>query len=161
MEEKIKALLVQARPGPFDALRLALEEQSMEIRTAQNCGEAALALWSDRPPHLVFTDVQLADGNWADLLTLAAKASAPVNVIVVAPLVDVSFYVQAIERGAFDFIVPPLAAPELLHVVRIAAENALARRRELAPAAPPPESVAVVPRPEDRENEPAVAGAEE
>ena len=128
MKESIKALLVQARHNPHDALRLALEEQSIDIRSAKNCAEAALALWSDSPPHMVFTEIQLADGNWADILTLAGKASAPVNVIVVAPFVDVSFYVQTIERGAFDFIVSPLSDPELLHVVRIAAENALSRR---------------------------------
>ena len=130
-EEKnqtIKALLVQARHDPLDSLRMALEEHSIEISIAQSCGEAALALWSECPPHLVFTEVQLADGNWADILCLAAKASAPVNVIVVARFADVRFYLQAIERGAFDFIVPPLSDPELLHVVRNAADNALRRR---------------------------------
>jgi NtrC-family two-component system response regulator AlgB len=130
MKEPIKALLVQARPDPLDTLRLALEEHRIEIRTARNCGEAALALWSDRPPHLVFTEAQLSDGNWGDVLTLAARASEPVNVIVVAPHVDLILYIQAVERGAFDFIVPPFSDPELLHVVRIAADNALARRRE-------------------------------
>jgi DNA-binding NtrC family response regulator len=145
-KESIKALLVQARHDPLDALRMALEEQSIDISTAKNCGEAALALWSECPPHLVFTEIQLADGNWADVLTLAAKASAPVNVIVVAPFVDVSFYVQAIERGAFDFIVPPLSDPELLHVVHIAAENAL-RRRPKRDAALPPGSLMASPQP--------------
>ena len=130
MKEPIKALLVQARPDPLDTLRLALEEYALEIRTARNCGEAALALWSDRPPHLVFTEAQLTDGNWADVLTLAARASEPVNVIVVAPHVDLLLYIQAVERGAFDFIVPPFSDPELLHVVRIAADNALARRQQ-------------------------------
>jgi FixJ family two-component response regulator len=80
----------------------------------------------------VFTDVQLADGNWADVLTLASNATAPVNVIVVAHFIDMKFYIQAIERGAFDFIVPPFARLELQHVVRIAAENALTRRRKMA-----------------------------
>ena len=130
MKESIRALLVQARHDPLDPLRLALEKQSIGILTAKNCAEAALALWSGCPPHLVFTEPQLADGNWANILTLAAKASAPVNVIVVAPFADVNFYVQAIERGAFDFIVPPLSDPELLHVVRIAADNATSRRRQ-------------------------------
>jgi DNA-binding NtrC family response regulator len=134
MKENVKALLVQARQDPLDALRLALEEQAIDIYTAKNCGDAAMAIWSDRPPHLVFTDVQLTDGNWADILALAAKASEPVNVIVVAPFADVSFYVQTIERGAFDFIVPPLSDPELLHVVRIAADNALRRRHKHAEA---------------------------
>jgi DNA-binding NtrC family response regulator len=160
MTKNLKVLLVQARPDPSDELRLALEEQLMEIRTARNCGEAALALWSDHPPHLVFTDVQLSDGNWADILTLAGRACAPVNVMVVAPQVDVNFYVQAIERGAFDFIVPPLSAPELLHVVRTAGESALARRRVQA-AATPSDPPSRPPLGEERENESAVAAAED
>jgi DNA-binding NtrC family response regulator len=129
MTEKIKALLVQARPHTLDMLRLGLEEQSLEISTASSCAEAVMTLWSDCPPHIVFTDIQLADGKWTDVLTLTSRASAPVNVIVVAPFADVKFYVQTIERGAFDFIVPPLSQPELEHVVRIAAENVLSRRR--------------------------------
>ena len=159
MKESIRALLVQARHDPLDALRLALEEQSIDISTAKNCGQAALALWSDCPPHLVFTEIHLADGNWADVLTLASKACAPVNVIVVAPFADVSFYVQAIERGAFDFIVPPLSDPELMHVVRIAADNALSRRRKLATALP--SGPLAAPTPLDVESEHAVAGAED
>ena len=132
MEENVKALLVQVRPGPLEALQLALIEQSIEIRTVKNCGEAEHALCSDWSPHMVFTDVHLADGNWADVLTLASNATAPVNVIVVARFIDMKFYIQAIERGAFDFIVPPFARLELQHVVRVAAENALTRRRKLA-----------------------------
>lgn len=159
MKETIKALLVQARPNPGDPLRMALEEQSLEIRIARNCGEAALALWSDSPPHLVFTDVQLADGHWGDILTLAAKASQPVNVIVVDSHVDVGVYLSAIERGAFDFIVPPFSAPELLHIVRTAAESAQSRRRDqaIATASASP----VVPQPAGHEKEHAVAGAED
>jgi len=160
MAENIKALLVQARPDPLDPLRLALEEQAIDIFTARNCAEAAMALWADSPPHLVFTEIQLADGNWADVLTLAGKASAPVNVIVVAPFADVSFYVSVIERGAFDFIVPPLSEPELLHVVRIATENVLRRRRQPAAEFPPASRVAR-PQIQPVENEHAVAGAED
>ena len=159
-KESIRALLVQARPDPLNALRLALEEQSIDIFTAKNCAQAALALWSNCPPHLVFTEIQLTDGNWADVLTLAAKASAPVNVIVVAPFADVTFYVQAIERGAFDFIVPPLSDPELLHVVRIASENALVRRQKYEAALPPDSVLATLPA-EHLESEHAVAGAED
>jgi DNA-binding NtrC family response regulator len=132
MKETVRALLVQARHDPLDALRMALEEQSIVIFSARTCAEAALALLSNSPPHLVFTEIQLTDGDWADVLALAGKASEPVNVIVVSPFVDIGFYVQAIERGAFDFIVPPLSDPEFMHVVRIAAENALVRREKQA-----------------------------
>lgn len=158
MKETVRALLVQARHDPLDALRMALEEQSIDIFAARNCAEAALALLSNCPPHMVFTEIQLVDGDWADVLTLAGKASAPVNVIVVAPFVDISFYVRAIERGAFDFIVPPLSDPELLHVVRIAAENALSRRQKHSTSFG---SLLAASLPEHIESEHAVARAED
>lgn len=160
MKESIKALLVQSRHDPLDALRSALEEHLIETFTARNCAEAAQALWSDSPPHLVFTGIQLADGNWADVLTLAAKASAPVNVIVVAPFADVSFYVHTIERGAFDFIVSPLSDQELLHVLSVAAENAISRRRKNAAASPTASHVPAH-QPENVEREHAVAASED
>lgn len=159
MIEGIKALLVQAGHDPLDDLRMALEKQSITIITAKNCAQAALALWSGCPPHLVFTEVQLTDGNWADVLTLTGSASAPVNVIVVAPFVDVGFYVQAIERGAFDFIVLPLSDLELEHVVRIAAENVLTRRREHAALSPSASRVAALSA--YTQSEHAFAGAED
>ena len=47
----------------------------------------------------------------------------------VSRLVDVSLYVDTMEGGAFDFIVPPLSASELAHVVKCAVENVLNLRR--------------------------------
>ncbi len=158
MNETVRALLVQTRHNPLDGLRMALEEQSIEIYTARTCAEAALALLSNYPPHLVFTEIQLTDGNWANILTLAGKASAPANVIVVAPIVDIGFYLHAIECGAFDFIVPPLSDPELMHVVRIAAQNALNRRREHSEQLLGP--LLATSQHQQKESEHPVAGAE-
>jgi FixJ family two-component response regulator len=70
----------------------------------------------------------LPDGLWANVLALAAQAPQPVNVIVVARLVDTRLYVEAIEAGAFDFLAPPFVAADLAYVVRCAAENVLGRR---------------------------------
>lgn len=138
MKERIRALLVQTKYDPLDVLRCTLEEESIDILIAGNRAEAEQALRTDPPPHMVFTDVHLRDGGWEDVLSLAMKASAPVNVIVVAPFVDVGFYVEVIQHGAFDFIVPPHAHAELLHVVRSATENALTRRHKHVATLPPP-----------------------
>jgi DNA-binding NtrC family response regulator len=136
MKETIRALLVLARPDSCEALRLGLEEQLIEIGTAKNCMEAALTLCSHYPPHLVFTDIELSDGDWTDVLSFAAGASAPVNVIVVSPRVDVALYIRAMEGGAYDFIVSPPSALELRHIVRVAAANVFKRRQAsvVAPA---------------------------
>ena len=87
------------------------------------------------PAPLVFTDTQLPDGTWADILALAEKAKLPVNVIVVARVVDTRFYVEAIETGAFDFLAPPFNATDLAYVVRSAMDNVVARRAAPARAA--------------------------
>ena len=76
----------------------------------------------------MFADARLADGSWEDVVLSAATAPAPVNVIVVSEIVDIDLYLEAIQRGAFDFIVPPMALPDFAYIVRSAADNALRRR---------------------------------
>ena len=80
------------------------------------------------PAPLVFTDTQLPDGTWADILAEAETAAQPVNVIVVARVVDTHFYLEAIATGAFDFLAPPFMAADLAYVVRGALDNVVARR---------------------------------
>jgi DNA-binding NtrC family response regulator len=128
MGKRVSALLVHQVPEPLRSLRLALERQGVETARARNCQEARRILSGANPPHLVFTDTALPDGLWADVLALAAQAVRPINVIVVARLVDTRVYLEAIEAGAFDFLAPPFAPADLAHVVRSAADNVLRRR---------------------------------
>lgn len=127
-KEKISALLVHRQPDPWRSLKLALEGQSIKTSRARTCREVSRRLERASPPHLVFTDTTLSDGTWAEVLSLAAKAPAAVNVVVVSRLVDVKLYVEAIERGAWDFIAPPFEAADLAYVVRCAWGNVLSRR---------------------------------
>ena len=128
MRERITALLVHDRPEPMGSLRLALEGQSIETQSVSTCHEANQTLRGRQPPHLVLADARLPDGSWEDLVLLAAKAPAPVNVIVVSEVVDIALYLESIQRGAFDFIVPPMSLPDFTHVVRSAVDNVLRRR---------------------------------
>jgi hypothetical protein len=90
--------------------------------------EALPLLTGPNPPHLIFTQPQLPDGIWADVVSLAIEALKPISVIVVGRLADVWLYLQTITGGAFDFIVPPLTGYELTHVLRCAIESVLSRR---------------------------------
>ena len=135
MKEQISALLLHELGDSLVPLREALEGQAMEVCWMRNCQEASTILLGANPPHLVFTEIDLPDGTWRDIVKLAVKAQKAVNVIVVARLADVRFYLETIVSGAFDFIVPPLTGFELGHVVRCAAENAFNRREALAATA--------------------------
>jgi DNA-binding NtrC family response regulator len=119
---------VHDQAEPLDTLELALQGQSIKTCRACSCQEASLELARANPVHLVFTDTTLPDGTWREVLGLAAKAPVPVDVIVVARLVDVQLYLEVIESGAFDFITPPFAACDVAHVIRCAADDVLHKR---------------------------------
>jgi DNA-binding NtrC family response regulator len=128
MTEKTTALLVHQNSETLAKLKGALELQGMHILQAGSRAVAKRMLGGLNPAPLVFTDTNLPDGTWADILTVAQNAKLPVNVIVVARLVDTRFYVEVIETGAFDFIAPPFNATDLAYVVRSALDNVIARR---------------------------------
>ncbi len=135
MKEAASALFVHHESEPFGALEKALESQSVKVCHVSSCREASRPLQDSNPPHLVFTDTTLLDGTWTDVLGLAGKAPATVNVIVVAHFPDMRLYVEVIQNGAFDFLAPPFVPSDLAHVVRCALENVASCRHGQAHAA--------------------------
>jgi len=55
---------------------------------------------------------------------MAEKFDSPVNVIVVSATEDALLYMSALERGAFDFVLPPFERQGLDFVVRSGGEDA-------------------------------------
>ncbi len=131
LREEVSALLANDEPELFDAIERALERQSVKTVRVRTCQEAARLLDGLDPPQLVFTSIRLPDGKWDDVLNLAANASQAVNVIVVARLADMNLYIDTLERGAFDFISPPLVHSDFAHILRCATENVRERRSVL------------------------------
>jgi DNA-binding NtrC family response regulator len=139
MTERITALLVHHNSETLVMLKGALERQGMHIIHAESRAQAQRLLGGPNPAPVVFTDTQLPDGTWADILAVAEKTSQPVNVIVVARVVNTRFYVEAIETGAYDFLAPPFNATDLAYVVRSALDNVASRRAAHPRAAHPAE----------------------
>lgn len=129
--EKITVVCVHQNSETLTSLESALEHQGMRVAHADSRAQTRRMLGELNYPPLIFTDTQLPDGTWADILVEAKQAAQPVNVIVVARLVDTRFYVEAIETGAFDFLAPPFRAADLAYVVRSALDNVVARRGAL------------------------------
>jgi len=128
-KEEVTAILLHRAGTSMALLKQALEGQSIQVRWLATVQEIGPLLQSPDPPHLVFCEAALPDGTWADVVKQARSACKSVKVIVVSRLVDVSLYVDTMEGGAFDFIVPPLSVDELTHVVKCAVENVQNLRR--------------------------------
>jgi DNA-binding NtrC family response regulator len=128
----LSALLVHDCEERFLILNSVMEGLSLQVHRARRCREAGRELAEVPPPHLVLTDTVLPDGNWMDVLDLAAKAHETVSVIVVSPVADVGLYLDVMEQGAFDFITDSVSVLEAVHVIRCAAEHALEFRQQAA-----------------------------
>jgi len=129
MRGTITALLIFHHTEPYNELEAALEKLAVRTGRARTLAEACHVLSTVNLPLLVFTESELPDGNWADVVSLSSRASSPVSVIVMGQETDTKLYVSVIEGGAFDFMAPPFEALDLAHVVCCAADNALRRRQ--------------------------------
>jgi len=136
MQGEVTALLIFHHAKPYRDMEAALQKLAVPTKRARTLAEASHALSKVNPPLLAFTESKLPDGNWADVVSLSERASSPVAVIVVGQEIDIRLYASAIEVGASDFVAPPFDALDLAHVVRCAADKALARRGVAANSQP-------------------------
>ena len=129
MANRINVALVRnSRSIHTFGLQNQLAAHSAVVRVMESCKDLPAQLSVADPPDLILTDTVLPDGSWEDILQIAQKAPVPINVIVVSRLVDIRLYVEALEKGAFDFITPPFEASELSHVLRAAFSNVVQKR---------------------------------
>lgn len=127
-QKKDFALLASDGSPCFDELRAHLKSQGMEVWMARSC-KSALRLLEQTHPEVVFTAASLTDGTWVRIVGRVQEMTVPINVIVVGKHTDTRSHRSAIERGAFDFILPPFEMDPISQVGRTAAENARRRRK--------------------------------
>lgn len=120
MKDRIRVLLVHDEDDPMKELNALLKRQGLETLRLRGCAGLETVTADSEPPHLIFTDTVLPDGTWADIKNLVARAHWAVPVIVVSRFVDLPLYLQALENGASDFIVPPFRDADLAYVIQSA-----------------------------------------
>ncbi len=86
---------------------------------------AASEILSDAPSSygVVLTDLMMPDGSGLDLLTLAKSKSVETEVIVMTAHSTVDIAIEAMKRGAYDFVTKPFATSELKALVYKALER--------------------------------------
>jgi DNA-binding NtrC family response regulator len=129
MKSKFSALLVHAKNDCFDTMRVVLEELSVASARARNRQEVEARLSQGPSPHLVVTEPVFPDGDWGYVTDLAAKAAEKVNVIVVSPVADMGLYMDVMTHGGFDFITDSFTVAELVHILRVALDDAAISRQ--------------------------------
>lgn len=90
-----------------------LESKGFNVVTAAS-GKQGLEYFTDHSPDLVVTDVKLGDMNGLDILTKIKTDEPDVPVIIITAFGSIEMAVQAMHKGAFNFITKPFDRDTLI-----------------------------------------------
>lgn len=130
MAEQINAVIVQGQQEIFSDLEQVLQSLGIRVVRSKNCRETSLILERLVDIDLVFTGTALPDGSWVDVLEQTRRLSHFVPLIVVSPVADVGLYVDALGKGAFEYITSPILASDLAHIIRSAIYKELVNAKQ-------------------------------
>jgi two-component system KDP operon response regulator KdpE len=119
----IKVLVVDDEPPIRRLLRLGLHAKGYDILEASN-GRAALESL-EKSPDLVILDLGLPDMQGLDLLRTIRQRRESTPIIVLSSRGDEAGKVDALDRGADDFVTKPFGLDELLARMRAALRHQL------------------------------------
>lgn len=121
----ITVLLVEDEITIRNALEKALRSGNFWVRTV-GTGREALEAIEDRAIEVALVDTRLPDAEGAGLIASIKEARPDIEIIVMAVMGMIDQAMEAIEKGATDFLRKPF---ERMELVTLAAQNACERRR--------------------------------
>ncbi|ESS71881.1 type 4 fimbriae expression regulatory protein PilR [Methyloglobulus morosus KoM1] len=105
--KKPLALIVDDEPDIRELLELTLNRMAIQTHTAENI-KTAKALLEDKTFDLCLTDMKLPDGNGLELISHIQGLSQPLPIAVITAFGSMDTAIQAMKKGAFDFISKPI-----------------------------------------------------
>ena len=133
MSERSKILVIDDEPQITRVLRTSLAMHGYEVQVA-NDGEAGLKAFDDWKPDLVITDLAMPKMTGAQL-TENIRDRSHVPIIVLSVRGEDAHKIDALDKGADDYVTKPFSINELLARIRANLRRAGARQEEedLAP----------------------------
>jgi two-component system response regulator PilR (NtrC family) len=119
-----RLLVVDDERSMQEFLEIFFQSEGYDVATADGVAAARLQLETDEFD-VIITDIQMPDGNGLDLLR-AAQESAPESVVIVmTAFASTDTAIEAMKRGAYDYITKPFKVDEIRVVVEKALEKKL------------------------------------
>jgi two-component system nitrogen regulation response regulator GlnG len=139
-------LLIDDEPAIQHAFRKAFHPPEFDTITARTAAEG-LSLLAERHPDVVVLDVHLPDATGLQTVDRIAQADARTPVILITGHGTTELAIEAMKRGAFDYLLKPLAYDQLRELVaRACASSRLMNVPTVVAegAAPPAEADALI-----------------
>lgn len=114
----------------LDLLRDILEPEGASVRTARSGREALAALEAEEPDVAIF-DVRMPPPDGLALLQTLRERGIDLPVLIITAQDSSTMTIEAMQRGAYDYLGKPFDPDEILHTVQRALEHRRLTRRVL------------------------------
>ena len=118
----VKTLVIDDEIGVCRSLEAFLTKEGHEVMTGQR-GDIALSLITEKDFDIVITDLRLPDMSGLDILTYAKNRNSSTQVIVITGFATIETAVEAIKKGAYDYLTKPLSHDKVRIITKRALEK--------------------------------------
>jgi DNA-binding NtrC family response regulator len=122
MKNKKHILVIDDEPEMQDILKQLLQEEGYELETA-NSGEAGLDKLLEKSFDLVICDIMMPGIDGIKTLERIKEIDSQQMVIMITSYASVENAVDAMKKGAFEYITRPFRNDEVLHIVNNAVKQ--------------------------------------
>ena len=116
---KKRALIVDDEPDIRELLSMTLEQMGLETVTAAKLSKAKKLLESEHFD-LCLTDMKMPDGNGLELVEHVQLSLPQLPIAMITAYGNITIAVDALKKGAFDFISKPIELMRLRNIVESA-----------------------------------------
>lgn len=118
----ITILVIDDEPLQRDILCTILSEEGYNVYSASSLEEARKII-NEASPEIILTDLKLGNENGIEILNDIPHESIPPAVIVITAFGTISSAVDAIKKGAFDYLTKPVDKEVLIVTIKKAEER--------------------------------------
>jgi len=126
---KKRALIVDDEPDIRELLSMTLEQMGLQAVTAAKLSKAKKLLENEHFD-LCLTDMNMPDGNGLELVEYVQSARPQLPIAMITAYGNMDIAVEALKKGAFDFVSKPLELMRLRSMVESALKLAPAEEQQ-------------------------------
>jgi two-component system, NtrC family, response regulator AtoC len=123
----MNVLIIDDEPGLRQTVSLILSEEGYQVAAASD-GEEGLAKALEQQPDVIFCDVKMPRMTGLEFLERYKAASGTGMVIVMTAYGSMELAIQAMKKGAYDYLSKPFSPDQLLLTLKKAEERESLRR---------------------------------
>jgi two-component system, NtrC family, response regulator AtoC len=120
-------LIIDDEPGLRQTVSLILTDEGFEVTSASD-GEEGLARALEQQPDLILCDVRMPRLGGLEFLEKYRAAGGTAMVIVMTAYGGMELAIQAMKKGAYDYLPKPFSPDQLVLTVKKAEERESLRR---------------------------------